>query len=69
MNIDNVPHFSSDKRPNQYLKLLREDKAFVSLVESVISFPQKLQKYQFNNYIIVIFKMIITCWEVRIIFT
>lgn len=44
MNVENAPHFANDLRPGRYLKPLREDKAYVSLVESVVSFPQKLEK-------------------------
>jgi len=47
--FEGAPHFACDERPTQYLKLLREDKAFVYLVESVISFPQKLHKDEFND--------------------
>jgi len=58
MKIEDAPHFASDKRPYQYLKLSREGKAFVSLVESVIiSFPQKLHiKDKLHNDIIIFMK-------------
>lgn len=55
MKIEGVPRFASDERPYQYLKLSREGKTFVSLVESVISFPQKLHIQDILHDDIIIF--------------
>lgn len=55
MKIEGAPRFASDERPYQYLKLSQEGKAFVSLVESVISFPQKLHIQDILHDDIIIF--------------
>lgn len=60
MNVENAPHFANDLRPGRYLKPLREDKASVSLVESVVFFPQKLEKDINSTMIYIILTIKIT---------